>query len=93
MRTRASLISEAMLIARASKWQRRETVFTGTWLPGQVVIINHKELTLLLDGQNALKYANAQFGYLAFGLNELVYSDTAAVRTVLAQIIYQQTNV
>ncbi len=93
MRSRAALSAEAMLLARASKWQRREIVFTGTWLPGQVIVINHKELTLLIDGQNALRSMQGQFGSFALGLNELVYSDAAGSRNVLTQIIYQQNNV
>ncbi|MFD2116332.1 hypothetical protein ACFSTH_08395 [Paenibacillus yanchengensis] len=93
MPVQIALSAEAELVARASKWQRREIVFNGTWLPGQVIIINHKELTLLLNGQNALRSMKGKFGSFSLGLNELVYTDTAALRTVLAQIIYQQNNV
>lgn len=93
MQSHAVMSAEAALVARASKWQRREIVFNRTWLPGQVIVINHKELTLLLNGQNALRSMQGQFGSFALGLNELVYTDTTGSRTVLAQIIYKQSNV
>ncbi|GBG09519.1 hypothetical protein PAT3040_04169 [Paenibacillus agaridevorans] len=88
--SRAALSAEGEVAARASKWQRRELIFTGAWLPGQVILINHRALTLLLDGQNALPLMQGQFGDFASGLNELVYSDATGLRTVLCQIMFQQ---
>lgn len=93
MKGRAALSAEAGLIARASKWQRKTITFSGVWAPGDVIYINHRTLSFLINGQNALHLAQGEFGGFAFGINEVVYKDNAASRHVLAQIAYKQTDV
>jgi hypothetical protein len=93
MKGRAGLSAEAGIFARASKWQRKEIVFSGSWGPGDVIYINHKTLSFTLNGQNALHMAQGEFGGFAFGINEVVCKDNAASRHVLAQIVYKQTDI
>jgi hypothetical protein len=92
MKGRAALSAEAGLIARASKWQRKTITFSGVWAPGDVIYINHRTLSFLVNGQNALEFMQGEFGSYSFGLNEIAYADSAAVRHVLAQIVYKQTD-
>jgi len=59
--------------------------------PGEELIINTIDMTVTLNGQNAMQYFTneSEFFNLLAGLNTLIYSDSNASRTILFDVIWK----
>jgi len=59
--------------------------------PGDELIINTCDMTITINGQNAMQYFNneSEFFSLLSGLNTLIYSDTNASRQISFDVIWK----
>lgn len=60
-------------------------------LPGDELIINTCEMTVTINGQNAMEYFSSESDFFSFlnGINELVYSDTESEREIFLDAIWK----
>lgn len=77
------------LKANGSRYHLDEIVFTGSFAPGDRIIIDSKNLTFTKNGQNALHMMQGDFFDLNLGNNNIVYTDPATGREVLIRITYR----
>lgn len=77
------------LKASGSRYHLDEIVFTGSFAPGDRIIIDSKNLTFTKNGQNALHMMQGEFFDLNLGHNKIVYTDPATGREILIRITYR----
>lgn len=85
----AAMHGIGILTASGAYYHLDELEFTGPFKPGDQIIIDSKNLTFTINGQNALHYMQGDFFDLAMGNNEIVYRDPATGRKVLFRISWR----
>jgi len=63
--------------------------FTGSFAPGEVIVIDAKMLTFTKNQQNALQDMTGDFFDLNLGGNEVTYTDDQGERNVLMRITHR----
>jgi len=63
--------------------------FTGSFAPGEVIVIDAKMLTFTKNQQNALQDMTGDFFDLNLGGNEITYIDSQGSRNVLMRITHR----
>lgn len=63
--------------------------FTGAFVTGKVIVIDMDAKTVTVDGVNALHQTNSTFFKFAEGVNQVIYEDDEAARTVAASIVHK----
>ncbi|MEK3718884.1 phage distal tail protein [Paenibacillus sp. FSL R7-0333] len=86
---RAVMHGVGTLKANGSRYHLDEIVFTGSFAPGDRIVIDSKNLTFTKNGQNALHMMQGDFFDLNLGSNNIVYTDPATGREVLIRITYR----
>lgn len=89
---RSNLSGISRLHANARRYQIRTLKYTGSFTSGQVILIRTRQMSIALDGQDATHLMQGQFGRLGSGVNEVVYRDAAAQRSVLLQVEHKDTS-
>lgn len=67
-------------------------IFKGLELkPGDELVINTCEMTVTINGQNAMEFvsADAEFFSLLKGINEIIYSDASKSRKISLDILWK----
>ncbi|ASA22069.1 phage distal tail protein [Paenibacillus donghaensis] len=77
------------LKANGSRYHLDEIVFTGSFAPGDRIVIDSKNLTFTKNGANALHMMQGDFFDLNLGSNNIVYTDPATGRNVLVRITHR----
>ncbi|AIQ69525.1 phage distal tail protein [Paenibacillus graminis] len=77
------------LLGNGSRFHIDEINFSGTFAPGDRIIIDSKNLTFTKNSQNALHMMQGDFFDLNLGDNNIVYTDPATGRSVLLRITYR----
>ena len=77
------------LKANGSRYHLDEIVFTGSFAPGDRIVIDSKNLTFTKNGLNALHMMQGNFFDLNLGGNNIVYTDPATSREILIRITYR----
>lgn len=77
------------LKAHGNRYHMDEIVFTGSFAPGDRIIIDSKNLTFTKNGQNALHMMDGDFFDLNLGNNNIVYTDPATGREILIRITHR----
>lgn len=82
------------LNSRAAITLSGESSLTLTGLilkPGDELLIDTGEMTVLLNGQNAMKYFTKDSEFIEFlhGINDIVYSDKSASRKVTIDVLWK----
>lgn len=77
------------LTAHASRYHVDEIVITGQFRPGDRLVIDSRNLTVRLNGQNALHMLTGEFFDLNVGRNTIRYSDTQTSRNVLIRFTHR----
>lgn len=85
----AEMISGTSLTATAGKFHIDVIEFTGQFKPGDRIVIDSKNLTFTLNGQNALHMMHGDFFDLILGKNKLTYEDTETGREVLIRVTHR----
>ena len=73
----------------AARFHVDEIQFTGSFTPGDQIVINSKMLTFTLNGDNNLQTMQGDFFDLNLGGNEITYTDSATGRSVLMRVTYR----
>jgi hypothetical protein len=77
------------LKANGSRYHMDEIVFTGSFAPGDRIVIDSKNPTFTKNGQNALHMMDGDFFDLNLGDNNIVYTDPTTGRKILIRITYR----
>lgn len=77
------------LTANGSRYHMDEIIFTGSFAPGDRIVIDSKNLTFTKNGQNALHMMDGDFFDLNLGNNNIVYTDPATGREILIRITHR----
>ena len=90
---KSQLSARSSIIATESKYQVRRLVFTGNVPVGGAIEIDANKMELTLNGENALRHMNGHFSVLSTGMNQVIYTDHGAQRTVFMQVIHKDANI
>lgn len=85
----APMSGEANLNADASRFHTDFIEFIGGFAPGEVIVIDSKNLKITKNGQNALHLMQGNFFDLNLGSNLLTWTDPEIGREVLCRITYR----
>lgn len=77
------------LTAHASLYHVDEIVIIGSFKPGDRLVIDSRNLTVRLNGQNALHMLQGDFFDLNTGTNVLTYSDDQISRNIRIRVTYR----
>ncbi|MDQ0168785.1 phage distal tail protein [Paenibacillus tundrae] len=66
-----------------------EIGLTGTFRPGDVIVIDTKRQTITINGENALHLMTGDFFDLVYGANKLTYSDSETARNVRTRVTHR----
>lgn len=77
------------MTAHASRYHVDEIVITGSFKPGDRLVIDSRNLTVRLNGQNALRMLQGDFFDLNTGTNVITYSDDQISRNIRIRVTHR----
>ncbi|MFD1885572.1 phage distal tail protein [Paenibacillus wenxiniae] len=77
------------MLAPPAYYQQSYLELSGSFAPGDRIVIDASKLTVTKNGQNALYMLNGDFIELNLGPNQIQYSDDAAARNVLMRVTHR----
>lgn len=85
----AEFETQTEMLAKIVRARVEEIRFTGDFPPGARIEIDSAEMTVTINGENALHLMEGDFLELIRGVNTLTYSDKEAQRSVLTRITHK----
>jgi len=84
----ATIETQTEVLAKIVRAHVEEIRFTGNFPPGARIEIDTAEMTVTINGENAIHLMEGDFLELIRGVNTLTYSDSETQRSVLTRITH-----
>ncbi|WP_223868905.1 phage distal tail protein [Paenibacillus sp. UASWS1643] len=85
----ASITTATDFVVTVTHAHINEIGLTGTFRPGDVIVIDTARQTITINGENALHLMTGDFFDLVYGANKLTYSDSETARNVRTRVTHR----
>ncbi|WP_418041133.1 phage distal tail protein [Paenibacillus xylanilyticus] len=85
----ASITTATDFVVNVTYSHVNEIAYSGDFKPGDVIVIDTKRQTIMINGETALHLMTGDFFDLVYGANKLTYRDSESARTVRTRVTHR----